>query len=119
MFEQALKSINIPTTTSLCMILNITSSISLVLMNKFIFQHFSFKFGSLLTCIYFLITFMLLEITSRVGLFIKKSVKLKSVVPLSLVFSFFVVSTNLSLRTNSVGFYQVIVMCNALKFFVI
>ncbi|KAH6569113.1 hypothetical protein BASA62_005065 [Batrachochytrium salamandrivorans] len=90
----------------LYMLMNIVSSVGIVLTNKWVFDREGFKFGTLLTVIHFIFTFVGLEICARYGLFERKRIPLKEVLGLCATFSAFVVLTNLSLQYNSVGFYQ-------------
>mmetsp|Transcript_18365 Transcript_18365/g.21146 ORF Transcript_18365/g.21146 Transcript_18365/m.21146 type:complete len:309 (+) Transcript_18365:39-965(+) len=87
--------------------LNAASSIGIVFTNKVVFQTYHFRYGTLLTLIHFVVTFLGLELCRRFGLFErKKDVDLMKVVPLCVSFCGFVVLTNISLLYNSVGFYQ-------------
>ena len=93
---------------SMYIVLNITSSIGIVLTNKWVFSNEGFSFGTLLTAIHFVFTFLGLVICAKLGIFTPKKIELRKVMPLCLSFCGFVVLTNLSLQYNSVGFYQVI-----------
>jgi solute carrier family 35 protein E3 len=86
--------------------LNASSSIGIVFTNKMVFQMYDFKYGTLLTFIHFIFTFVGLEICRIMGVFERKPVKIMEVLPLSLSFCGFVALTNLSLQYNTVGFYQ-------------
>lgn len=86
--------------------LNAASSIGIVFTNKLVFQTYNFKYGTLLTFIHFVFTALGLEACRQFGVFEKKSVEIRKVLPLCLSFCGFVVLTNLSLVYNSVGFYQ-------------
>jgi solute carrier family 35 protein E3 len=87
--------------------LNATSSIGIVFMNKVVFQTYNFRYGTLLTLIHFIFTFLGLEVCRQMGVFERKlGLKVIDVVPLSASFCGFVALTNLSLVYNSVGFYQ-------------
>ncbi|KAJ3072805.1 hypothetical protein HK102_006161 [Quaeritorhiza haematococci] len=88
------------------MALNVSSSVGIVLTNKWVFQVHNFSFGTVLTVIHFLVTFLGLELCARVGMFEKKRLPIWDILPLSASFCGFVVLTNLSLQYNSVGFYQ-------------
>jgi solute carrier family 35 protein E3 len=88
--------------------LNASSSIGIVFMNKVVFQLYNFKYGTLLTFIHFIFTFVGLEVCRQFGVFEKKDVEIKKVLPLCVSFCGFVALTNLSLVYNSVGFYQLI-----------
>jgi len=86
--------------------INVFSSVGLVLLNKWIFTVEGFSFGGILTLIHFIITAIGLEICALIRVFEKKYLPLCSILPLSITFTGFVVLTNLSLKYNSVGFYQ-------------
>ncbi len=89
--------------------LNACSSVGIVFANKVVFQIYKFKYGTLLTLIHFIFTFLGLEVCRQLGVFEKKGgVTVKQVLPLCLSFCGFVALTNLSLVYNSVGFYQLI-----------
>lgn len=88
--------------------LNGSSSIGIVFMNKVVFQICGFKYGTLLTFIHFVFTFLGLELCRQMGIFTRKPVSLQSVLPLCVSFCGFVALTNLSLVYNSVGFYQLV-----------
>lgn len=88
--------------------LNAASSIGIVFMNKVVFQIHDFKYGTLLTFVHFIFTFIGLEICRLMGMFEYKHVPIKKVLPLCVSFCGFVALTNLSLVYNSVGFYQLI-----------
>jgi len=87
--------------------LNIVSSIAIVISNKWVFQFSHFTFGTTLTVVHFVVTFLGLLICAYFGIFTIKRIRILDVVPLSILFCGFVVFTNLSLQYNSVGFYQV------------
>jgi solute carrier family 35, member E3 len=86
--------------------LNACSSIGIVFTNKVVFQVYNFKYGTLLTFIHFIFTFVGLEICRQCGMFELKRIDLKKILPLCISFCGFVALTNLSLVYNSVGFYQ-------------
>eukprot|EP00744_Colponema_vietnamica_P000628 GILI01001103.1.p1 GENE.GILI01001103.1~~GILI01001103.1.p1 ORF type:complete len:340 (-),score=88.00 GILI01001103.1:177-1196(-) len=87
--------------------LNAGSSIGIVTANKVVFEYCHFKYGTLLTFIHFVFTWVGLEVARRCGLFEYKPVDFKKMLPLCIAFCGFVVLTNLSLVYNTVGFYQV------------
>lgn len=90
------------------LITNVVAVVGIVSVNKLVFSHFNFHFGTLLTVIHFAFTAVCLEVAKGVGFVERKSnVKWLKVLPLSMAFCGFVVLTNLSLQYNSVGFYQV------------
>ena len=92
---------------SLYMLLNLCSSVGIVMANKWVFDIQHFKFGTLLTVIHFVATFAGLEVCAKMGMFERKHIRPSDVIGLCAAFSAFVVLTNLSLQYNSVGFYQV------------
>ena len=86
--------------------LNFASSVGIVSANKVVFQIYKFRYGTLLTLIHFIFTFLGLEICRQMKMFEYKSVEIKRILPLCVSFCGFVALTNLSLVYNSVGFYQ-------------
>eukprot|EP00760_Papus_ankaliazontas_P024474 PhM_4_TR2339/c0_g1_i1/m.50078/K15285/SLC35E3; solute carrier family 35, member E3 len=86
--------------------LNASSSICIVFANKYLFEFYNFRYGTLLTLFHFIATYVGLEVTCAMGLFERKKVEITRVLPLCASFCGFVVLTNLSLVHNSVGFYQ-------------
>ena len=92
--------------TALAVIFNITVSISIVLINKWLYLHVGFP-NITLTLMHFISTFICLHICQMFGVFVVKRVPISSMIPLALCFCGFVVLTNLSLEHNVVGTYQV------------
>ena len=90
-------------------VLNISASISIVFLNKWIYTVYGFPNVSL-TCLHFIVTTAGLFICQQLNIFQPKSVPIKKMVPLALTFCGFVVFTNLSLESNTVGTYQLIKM---------
>lgn len=95
-------------------IINIILSLSLILLNKWIYLRINFPNLSL-TLIHFICTFIGLLIMKRMNLFAHKSINshninthLLSLLSLAITFSGFVVFTNLSLEYNTIGSYQII-----------
>ncbi|XP_005097868.1 solute carrier family 35 member E3 [Aplysia californica] len=86
---------------------NIVSSIVIVLLNKWIYTHYNFP-NITLTCIHFIVTSLGLVVCRQANIFQPKSLPLMSMLPLALSFCGFVVFTNLSLESNTVGTYQLI-----------
>ena len=95
-------------TNSFYIILNIFSAVGIVTANKWVFQIAEFTFGTVLTIIHFIVTFIGLEICARMGVFERKHIPLFEIIGLCLSFCAFVVLSNLSLQHNSIGFYQII-----------
>lgn len=92
--------------TALALCSNIGISVVIVLLNKWIYQNFGFPNVSL-TCVHFIVTFFGMEVARRLDLFLVKSLPMKDMLLLSLSFCGFVVLTNLSLQSNTVGTYQI------------
>ena len=90
---------------TLCLLLNICCSIVIVLLNKWIYTHYGFPNMSM-TCVHFVVTTLGLLICLQLKMFNAKTLPILKMVPLSLTFCGFVVFTNLSLQTNTVGTYQ-------------
>jgi solute carrier family 35 protein E3 len=67
-----------------------------------------FKYSTTLTTLHFIVTYLGLEISAIFGLFRKKSVNIREVVPISLAFTGFVIFNNLSLQNNTIGTYQLL-----------
>lgn len=87
--------------------LNAASSVGIVATNKMVFKNFDFAYGTFLTFLHFVATFVGLEVCRWFGVFEYKPLKIMSVLPLCTSFCGFVVLTNLSLQYNSIGFYQI------------
>ncbi|KAK2725232.1 solute carrier family 35 member E3-like isoform X2 [Artemia franciscana] len=91
---------------SIAIIGNIACSITVILINKWIYKEIGFP-NVTLTFIHFVMTFIGLYICEKLNIFCQKSISLKDVWLLSATFCGFVVLTNLSLENNTVGTYQV------------
>ncbi|RWS28697.1 hypothetical protein B4U80_00227 [Leptotrombidium deliense] len=93
--------------TLFCLTANLLFSISIVLINKWIYKVIGFP-NLTLTFIHFVVTSVGLLIAAKLfKLFKIKRLPFMKMIPLSLTFCGFVVFTNLSLLHNSVGIYQV------------
>lgn len=90
---------------SVCLFSNLMLSILIVLINKWIYTHYNFPNISM-TCIHFIFTTLGLVLCEKFGIFQPKYLPLANMIPLSLTFCGFVLFTNLSLQTNTVGTYQ-------------
>ncbi|XP_013068789.1 solute carrier family 35 member E3-like [Biomphalaria glabrata] len=91
----------------LCSLINIFSSIVIVLLNKWIYTKYNFP-NITLTCIHFVVTSLGLLICRHANIFQPKSLPFLSMIPIAISFCGFVVFTNLSLESNTVGTYQII-----------
>ncbi|KAG5496719.1 hypothetical protein JIQ42_03551 [Leishmania sp. Namibia] len=103
-------------TTSLLfsLLLNITSSIGVIIVNKrLVFMEAHFEFSTVLTIIHFVVTFLgCVFFAYGVQLFKPKKLSIRRVFPISCVFCGYVVFNNLSLLANSVSVYQVLkILC--------
>lgn len=98
---------NVDPYTFAMIVLNVVSSISIVFANKWVYKTYHYNFGTFLTLLHFIATFVCLLICARFKVFEVKPLKITSIIPLSISFCGFVVLNNLSLQYNSVGFYQV------------
>jgi len=92
---------------SFCLVVNVMLSISLILLNKVVFTDVKFP-NMTLTCVHFVFTTVGMVVCRFFGLFTYKALPLRHMLPLSLSFCGFVVLTNLSLQSNTVGTYQII-----------
>ncbi|CAF2148884.1 unnamed protein product [Rotaria magnacalcarata] len=84
---------------------NILSSIGIIFLNKYIFSHCQIRTMTL-TAIQMAFTSFGLIICLQMNTFVRKSVSIIKVLPLSISFCAFVVFTNLSLEYNTIGTYQ-------------
>eukprot|EP01067_Filipodium_phascolosomae_P001788 Filipodium_phascolosomae@DN2146_c0_g1_i1.p1 len=89
------------------MSLNFVLSVLLISVNKALFQS-GFKWSTLLTMVHFGVTALGMEMAAFFGLFEKKFVKASRIVQIAAAFCGFVVFTNLSLKYNVVGVYQIL-----------
>eukprot|EP01098_Paradermamoeba_levis_P003303 TRINITY_DN151_c0_g1_i3.p1 TRINITY_DN151_c0_g1~~TRINITY_DN151_c0_g1_i3.p1 ORF type:complete len:321 (-),score=100.45 TRINITY_DN151_c0_g1_i3:246-1208(-) len=96
-------------TTSLLfgMLVNFSCSVTVVFMNKYIFNLYHFNYGTLLSIIHFFVTWLGLWLCSRLSYFEIKPLKWREMVWLSLAYALSVPFCNLSIKYNTVGFYQI------------
>lgn len=92
--------------TLVCLVSNLALSITIVLLNKWLYHLVSFP-NMTLTLIHFCTTYLGLEVCQRLNIFQVKYLPLMKMLPLAVTFCGFVVFTNLSLGFNTVGTYQV------------
>jgi len=93
--------------TGLCLALNFGSSIAIIIINKWVFEFCGFTFGTALTVLHFVVTYLCLLLCGMLEIFKIKHLEILNVAPLSALFCGYVVFTNLSLQHNTIGFYQV------------
>ncbi|KPI85964.1 hypothetical protein ABL78_4966 [Leptomonas seymouri] len=104
----------ISTSLLFSLLLNISSSIGVIVINKkLVFMEADFKFSTVLTIIHFIVTFAgCLFFAYVLRLFTPKELSIRQVMPISCAFCGYVVFNNLSLLTNSVSVYQVLkILC--------
>jgi len=87
--------------------LNIFSSVGVVFFNKWLFDNLSFSFPYTLVLLHFVFTTLGLVLCMFAGVFKFKRIPLGPIIPLSASFCGFVLLTNVSLKYNSVGFFQI------------
>ena len=90
-----------------CLLMNIALSISIVLVNKSVYEFYMFP-NMTLTCIHFVCTSIGMVVSQYFGVFTVKKLPISKMVPIALTFCGFVMFTNLSLQFNTVGTYQII-----------
>ena len=84
--------------------LNVLLSVLVVLLNKRIYTHYGFSNVSL-TFLHFAMSTVCVFACEKIGVFRRKSIRTADLLPLSLTLCSFVVFTNFSLQTNTVGTY--------------
>lgn len=90
------------------LLINIASSVGVIMINKkLVFLLAGFNFGTVLTIIHFIVTFLGCVLFAKLGVYAPKKLRLWAVFPISCAFCGYVVFNNLSLLTNSVSVYQV------------
>lgn len=92
---------------TVCLGINIALSISIVLLNKAVYTHVGFP-NMTLTFLHFVFTSIGMQICRMTNRFTFKPLPLQHMIPVSVTFCGFVVLTNLSLQSNTVGTYQII-----------
>ena len=87
---------------------NLVVNVSIVLVNKYVFQVFGFNYATTLTALHFWATAIGLRIMASQGLFTPKPVPLMKVLPIAAAYALSIPLSNLSLAFNSVGMYQMV-----------
>lgn len=85
---------------------NMLTNVSIVMVNKTVFDTYGFHYPTLLTATHFGMTGLCLHLAASFGLFERKPVSWGAIMPLSLSYALCTPLSNLSLHYNSVGFYQ-------------
>lgn len=100
--------------------INVLSSVGVIFINKrLVFQAAEFRFGTTLTIIHFICTFLGCLMFARMKYFELKKLSIKSVLSICCAFCGYVVFNNLSLLTNSVSIYQISkILCTPLIVFI-
>ncbi len=95
--------------TALLILFNLAVNVSIVLVNKYVFDIFEFKYATTLTALHFGCTAVGLDIMGKhFGVFKPKPVPLRDIAPIAVAYAFSIPLSNLSLAYNSVGFYQMV-----------
>lgn len=87
--------------------LNIASASGIVFANKLVMSNYGFGFTCTLTWIHTLFTLVGMRLFLMAGMFSHKSLRARQVAPLAFAYVGYIVLCNLSLKVNTVGFYQV------------
>ncbi len=85
----------------------ILSQTGIVFANKAVFQTYGFHFTYALTWIHTVFTLVGMRIFAAAGMFPVKAISQRRLVPLAAAYVAYIVLCNLSLKVNTVGFYQV------------
>lgn len=100
----SIAQIDLPTAGA--MTFNFAVSVGIVILNKLIFIDYGFVYGTALTFLHFVVTFLGMSAMGVSGFFEIKKLPITPILYLCVYFCGFVVFNNLSLQYNSVGFYQ-------------
>jgi solute carrier family 35 protein E3 len=95
------------TSTTLIILCNIASSVTLVLVNKVIMKTLHFQYALFLTFLHFLVASVILESFHMSKMFQGKRLPTSKAIYYSFMNVCSIVFMNLSLQSNSVGFYQI------------
>ena len=90
---------------------SITSSTVIIILNKYIMEHYSFSSPTFLTAYHFFLTWGLLEVMCRSGAFERGTMPVFEKWKMAAFGSGAVIFMNLNLEFNSVGFYQLSKLC--------
>lgn len=92
--------------TAFFIVANILTNVSIVMVNKSVFETYGFHYPTALTAVHFAVTGLGLHLAASFGVFERKPVPWGAIMPLSLSYALCTPLSNLSLHYNSVGFYQ-------------
>ncbi|KAL3132226.1 hypothetical protein ABBQ32_008815 [Trebouxia sp. C0010 RCD-2024] len=91
--------------------LNIASATGIVFANKAVLSVYGFEFATALTLLHTLTTVLGMLLFCQLGVFVPKQIPTLQVTPLAASYVGYVVLNNLSLKLNTVGFYQISKIC--------
>ncbi|KAL3146994.1 hypothetical protein ABBQ38_014961 [Trebouxia sp. C0009 RCD-2024] len=91
--------------------LNIAAATGIVFANKAVLSVYGFEFATALTLLHTLTTVLGMLLFCQLGMFTPKKVPTLQVAPLAAAYVGYVVLNNLSLKLNTVGFYQISKIC--------
>lgn len=87
--------------------MNVVSASGIVFANKAVFQTYGFHFTYALTWVHTVFTLVGMRVFASCGMFGVKAIPQRRLVPLAAAYVAYIVLCNLSLKVNTVGFYQV------------
>ncbi|KAG2489067.1 hypothetical protein HYH03_012503 [Edaphochlamys debaryana] len=87
--------------------MNVVSASGIVFANKAVFQTYDFHFTYALTWVHTVFTLLGMRLFAAGGMFPVKSIPQRRLTPLAAAYVAYIVLCNLSLKVNTVGFYQV------------
>ena len=86
--------------------LNIISGVSIIFANKALFSLCNFKFVSALAMSHAAITSIGLQLFCWCGLFARKRISLRHIIPIAIAYVGYIAGWNLTLNMNTIGFCQ-------------
>jgi len=86
--------------------LSVSSSVSIVSVNKYLISSLGYRYVTFLTSIHLLVTAVFLRLAARAGWLEPKAIERRALLQFSVVNGVSIGFLNLSLGYNSVGFYQ-------------
>lgn len=88
-------------------LLNVLSTVGIVFANKLALDTYGFRFPIMLTWYHTAVTAVGMHMMSKFGVFEPRRLPLMRILPLSAAYVGFIVSNNISIQINTVGFYQI------------
>lgn len=89
-----------------CLLTNLVSACAIVFANKAVLSVVHFRFTVALTCIHTVATWLTARALCGLGIITRKPLPKRAVVSLAAAFTGYIVMCNVSLKLNTVGFYQ-------------